>query len=712
MNKNRLIVPLLVGVLSSSVLQAQVLGKDSTTYQLQQVEIQASRLPEVKTNAAASVTVIDGKQIQQMSQIVPDMSHLLGLLTPSLALSSNTTSSRSQTLRGRSVLVLIDGIPQSTPLRATDREMRTIDPSAVERVEVIKGSNAIYGNGAIGGIINIVTKANKTAKPFGGYTALAGTTYNFFAKPGANGYRLNQQVYGRVGQLSYLLDAVLSHSPTAVDGAGQYISPRYGLGDTRTLNGLAKLSYDIDARNKVELMYNYYRSLQSTDLVPQGGKYLERPTIGIKGERHPEAVSEGTRYNHNAYLKFSSRGIFPHTNLEASLFASSIYTIFDFREANPKSPRWEERSGQSSVKDAKLGLRTQLVTKLRLSPHIYTNILYGYDFLRNTTSQALVDGRYWVPELTSYNNAPFVQTKTTLFEHLHLKLGARYDLIAIDVPDYKVLRNKLSDPEVAVKAGRLQYQNFSFNAGLAYNKYKVFQPFVAYSQGFSIFDLGRTLRATKTPDVLSTISVEPVRTDNYEFGFYSELAKRVQLSASTFYTYSHLGSDLKIENGFWVVNRVPQQVYGVELSADAQVLYNLSVGASYVWLEGRTKEQGKDWDGYMSNLSIPAPKFSLHLSYQPTKRSYLSLQYVHTGERKRFSPNAKGLYNEGEGIVQSINVFNLNAGLNLNKLSLNLGIENLLNNSYYTPASMLMARDAEYARANGRYVTLTATYKY
>ena len=66
---------------------------------LQEVTISTTRIPELKSNAAATVTIIDNKQIEAMSKIAPDMSHLLGLLTPGMALSSNTTSSRAQSLR-------------------------------------------------------------------------------------------------------------------------------------------------------------------------------------------------------------------------------------------------------------------------------------------------------------------------------------------------------------------------------------------------------------------------------------------------------------------------------------------------------------------------------------------------------------------------------------------------------------------------------------
>ena len=684
--------------------------KDSTLH-LEEVTISTTRMPEIKQNAAATVTIIDQKQIAEMSKSAPDITHLLGMLTPGMALSSNTTSSRAQSLRGRSALILIDGIPQSTPLRSTDRDIRTIDIAAIDHIEVVKGSTALYGNGAIGGLINIITKKNTTNKAVAGETTLSGSTYNLFRHGKGQGYRINQQVYGRVGQFDYLVNGAFGRTGSAIDGDGKFISPRYGLGDTYTTNVLVNLGYSLSPKNRIELMYNYYRSLQDTKLIPFGGKYLQSPSIGIIGSKDPQAVDEGTRYNHNAYLKFTSKDIFKHTDLEASVYGSGIYTIFDFRKADPAKPRWEETSGQSAVKDRKFGFRTQFNTRLIFSENAFARLAYGYDYLYNKTSQPLVDGRYWVPWLTSSNHAPFIQVKTTLWEHLNLKLGGRYDFINVNVPDYDVLRNKLSDPQVQVKGGKLKYNNMSFNVGLSYNRYRAFQPFVAYSQGFSIFDLGRTLRAAKA-DVLSKISTEPVKTNNYEVGVYSDINHWLQLNGSVFYTYSKLGSDLKIENGFWVVNRTPQKVYGVELSADAQILRNLKAGANFSWFEGKLKSATGDWDTYMSNISIPAAKLAMYVNYAPVKNTYLQLQYMHTGKRDRFTPNASGVYNEGEGIVNRINLLNLTAGVKMKVCDLSLAVSNLLNYTYYTPASMMMARNAEYAHADGRKITLTAVFKY
>ena len=709
----KLILPIMVLCATMSMAQNDPLDSKKDTISLEEVVITANRIKEKKTDAVANVTIIDQKKLQQFIKIAPDMSHLIGMIEPAMSLSTNTTNNRYQNLRGRSILVLIDGIPQSTPLRATDRDIRSIDPAAVERIEIVKGATSIYGNGAIGGIMNIVTKKSPKNVIFGGQTTIGASARDSFKENRGFGYRFNQQFYGNYKGFSYLVDAAMNQTGSAIDGTGEYISPRYGLGDVRTYNGLVKLGYQFDDDNKVEAMYNFYQSLQNTPLVASGGKYLERPRIGVYDTKDPAAQDEGMRYNHNAYIKFNSNNIFKRTDLELSAFTQHQYAIFDYRKHNARSPRWESSSGQATVKGEKYGIRTQLTSKFLFSENVFTQLLYGADVLIDKTSQPLVDGRYWMPELTSYNSAPFLQTKTTFFQYYVLKAGLRYDYIDVSVPNYEVLRLRNTDPRVYVKGGDLTYNNLSPNIGIAYNQFKYFQPFISYSQGFSIFDLGRTLRAAKA-DVLSKINTEPVKTENYEAGAYAELSKYVHLSGSYFYTYSKLGSDLKSVSGFWVVDRTPQKVYGFEVNADIFPTKWLTLGGSFISFEGKKKStEDGDWDGYMSGTSIPAPKATAYIRVTPTEYSYLQVNYLHTGSRDRFSPDNRGVYTEGEGIVYPIDLFSLSAGYTFNKsFSFALGIENLTDKVYYTPASMLVARDAEYARGNGRYFNLSLTYRY
>ena len=232
----------------------------------------------------------------------------------------------------------------------------------------------------------------------------------------------------------------------------------------------------------------------------------------------------------------------------------------------------------------------------------------------------------------------------------------------------------------------------------------------------------RTLRAAKA-DVLSKIETDPVRTHNYEVGFYSPLEElfgsgtRLDLQGAVYYTYAALGSDLKSQNGFWVVDRSPQRVYGVELSAEATLSPRLSLGASFAALEGRKQLPDGSWRGYMSGQSIPPLKVTAHVSYRPLKDLTLRLFALHTGSRDRFAPTtnpATGVsqYEEGEGPVKPITLLSLQGNYRLGAFTLGLGVENLLNTSYYPIQSQLVARDAEYTQGNGRMITLSLGYRF
>lgn len=105
------------------------------------------------------------RQVVTMSGYMPDevigkKTNMMnsGMTNPSVYEDIWSTLDRGETFRGRSALILVDGIPQSNPLRPTGREIHTIDFSMIERIEVIHGANATNGLGATGGVINLITR--------------------------------------------------------------------------------------------------------------------------------------------------------------------------------------------------------------------------------------------------------------------------------------------------------------------------------------------------------------------------------------------------------------------------------------------------------------------------------------------------------------------------------------------------------------------------
>lgn len=673
---------------------------------LKEVIVSASRRAESLAQTPSSVTILTAKDINTQSTISPNLANILAYSVPGLGASTNQTGNSGQTLRGRNVLVLIDGIPQSTPLRAGGRDIRSIDPSVIERVEVIKGATAIYGNGAEGGLINYITKKAPAGQKFGGYSqvGLTGNTRG----DSTIGYRVVQQFYGKTGKFDYVASGMYEKTGVFRDAKGAVISPDYGLGETKTYNGFAKIGYDLSPKQRLELMYNYFSSRQHSDYVVKSGVYGKEPAIGVYGTRL--GADEGTRYNHNSNLQYTNKEIFGNTDLTANVYFQDFYTIY----SNVTS---FYGGGQSAIKSMKKGARASLNTPLKISPEVLTQLNYGIDLMNDKTSQSLVDGRVWVPNMNMVNFAPYLQTSTNLFRDLTIKAGLRVENINIDVDDFNTLATGANGAgSIAVKGGTLNYNALVFNAGARYSAWKIFNPFVSYAQSFSVFELGRVLRAAKS-NTLSQLETKPIIVNNYEAGFSSTLGK-LKLSAAYYYSTSKLGANLLEVNGVYISQRIPERVWGYEVQVDYPVLEQLMIGGNYAQVEGKGDVDGDGnfngpSDVYLNTTRIPPSKTTIYLKYSGIKNLSLDLNWMRIGNRDRFKPNAAGKYLIGEAPVKAYNLFNLASSYQASKaIRVNLGVENVLNTAYYPSISQFYGNDAIYTRGNGRRFNLSVGYAF
>ena len=113
------------------------------TTDLSRIEVSEStlRMPRSQGALPTTITVIDHEDLSRQMAITPDLGDAIGALVPSYAPSTQKLSVRGQTLRGRNPLYMIDGVPQSSPLRNGSRDGYTIDPAMIERIEIVEGSN-------------------------------------------------------------------------------------------------------------------------------------------------------------------------------------------------------------------------------------------------------------------------------------------------------------------------------------------------------------------------------------------------------------------------------------------------------------------------------------------------------------------------------------------------------------------------------------------
>lgn len=676
---------------------------------LNEVIVTSRRRDERKENLTASIAQISPQTIQELQTVSNNPADILAVSVPGLATSSGTSSNWGQSLRGRQVLVLVDGVPQSTPLRNGSMDIRVIDPYAIERIEVIKGATSIYGNGAAGGIINYITKSNTGAKKFSSKTELA-STGSIVNSAGSLGGRAYQSFYGRAGKFDYVVSGSYEQTGHMKDADGDIMGAVYSLSSNQVYNGFAKAGYNFSDKQRLQFSYNYFGSREQGNLQEVLGSIREgRKTISVPGE--VIGSSPGTRWNHTGLLRYSHDELFANHSLNVSAYLQDISTVFFY------SPQFEG-GGQSTISSRKKGLRLDLSAPFALGNSLQGSVAYGVDLLQDVTSQPLLDGRTWVPEMNLNSTAPFLQVQATILNDLVYNGGVRFENMNIGVEDYTTLKpynnqTKTFGNSIDVKGGNIGYNNLVFNSGLKYNRFQLFKPYVNFSQGFSVADLGLVLRAARVTDIAS-IQTEAVIVNNYEAGFASE-TNMFRFEAAAYVSKSDLGSSFQEINGFFTTVRSPEQVHGFELAADAYATKDLTVGATYTYVEGKRDGDNNGRfddaeDTYLGGERIAPPKYTAYVKYKPLQQLNFRLDYIGSGARNRFEKAANGLYKTYEGQVTPYNLFNISASYRMSpSTTLKAGVENLFNADYFPTRAQWLMFDQYYSKGKGTSFTLGLT---
>jgi len=677
--------------------------KSAADTELQEVVISATRQLESLDEVPSSVTILSKKQLQQQLSISSNLSDILGATVAGLGFTTNRAQNLGQTLRGRRVLVMIDGIPQSTPLRDGAKDIRSLDPTVLERVEVIKGATAIYGNGADGGLINYITKKPNLDKAISGSTEV-GSAFSLIKPAETAGFFISQLFTGKVKKLDYVVSGRYEETGLYRDAKGRVLSPEYGMNDLRNWNAFAKIGYDLNPNNRLEVMYNYFKSTQDTDYIAQAGIYgnSDAPTIGVKGER--PGKPEGTPYNHNASLSYTGEHIIGNTDINATFYFQDYLTLINYSN-------FFENDGQPATQSKKLGFRLNLNSPYQLNSLISGNVTYGLDLLSDITDTHLTDDRLVIPEMKMGNLAPYFQLKNMFGPNLVLKTGLRLENVNIEVPDYTTIgiRNFVNGTYVgggiAVKGGDLDFNALMFNAGLRYTKWSVFKPFVSFSQSFSVADLGLVLRAAKENTVSNT-SIKAVKANNYEFGFSGAVAK-LSYEGAVYYSTSKLGASYVYIDGNPQIARSPEKIYGFELSAKYRLHSKIDVGANYSFTEG--KREIADQKVYLGGDRINPPKIVAFTVFRPLEAWSIFAQMTSTTGRDRFEPT-NGAYTYGTGPIKSFTTFNLSSSYTFKeKSTIRFGVENLFNKDYYTVISQWQSNNMNYVKGNGTRLNISFT---
>jgi iron complex outermembrane receptor protein len=145
--------------------------RDIPRFMMDEIVVTASRDFEQIVNIPANVTVITADDIEKsISCTLTDLLAAEGGLVQRGFFGNDKKSGVD--IRGMgetsvsSVLVMVDGV-RINPADMAGPDLSTLALDQVERIEIVRGSGSVlYGNGAVGGVINIITKS-EGGKPGG-----------------------------------------------------------------------------------------------------------------------------------------------------------------------------------------------------------------------------------------------------------------------------------------------------------------------------------------------------------------------------------------------------------------------------------------------------------------------------------------------------------------------------------------------------------------
>ncbi|HEY9553339.1 TonB-dependent receptor [Allosphingosinicella sp.] len=693
--------------LTPSAARAQIGPEDQGRPHDDSIIVTATRGEKPLNAIPALVTIIDEEEIEQQRLIATDTSSLLANLVPSFSPSRQKLSSFGESFRGRDPLYLIDGVPQSNPLRNGSRDGYTIDLIAIERVEVINGANAIQGLGATGGIVNFVTKKPDRSGNWTFGVDAAVTAADDFNDEGFE-HRAGAYASKRFGDFDFLGSASYHKRGLFSDGEGRSIgvdATQGDLADSTQTNFFGKFGWEPTAVQRLQFTINKFDLKGDGDWssVP-GDRDAGIPVTSRRGapEGEPalnDVLTMSLDYTHRDLLGGTFTSQLYRQDFKAT-YGGDRFAIFQDPAIAPVGTLFD----QSQNRSEKLGVRfTQRYTDIGGSD---ADIIGGVDYLEDTTSQALIHtGRFWVPETTYENIAPFLQLDLPVTDRLTFAGGARWENATLKVGDYNSIAGNRSDlVETPVIGGSPSFDELLLNGSTIYEFLDGVSAYASYSQGYTVPDVGRVLRAVRVPNtsVDDLLTLSPVIADNYEAGL---TVRQDFLTAQLAYfiSKSDQGSRLVADaDGIFSVVRQKTRIEGLEATLEVTLGSGFSAGGNLSMLKGEvdSDDDGR-LDADLDAINIGPNRLNLYAGWSGDALS-LRLQSATLFDRN--FEDAAGL---NAANFDGYTLFDLYAGYETGFGTLSFAVQNLADAQYITYYGQAGSTlDEDFFAGRGRTFTL------
>ncbi len=469
--------------------------------------VSASRTNHSITDMAQTTWVIEQADIEQQVQGGKELKEVLAQLIPGMDVSSQGRTNYGMNMRGRSMMVMVDGVRLNSS-RSDSRQLDSIDPFNISRIEVISGATSLYGGGSTGGLINIVTKKGQPETEVEFQTGV---------KSGFNSHNDNDEniaaaVSGGNDNASGRLSVAYQRFGGWYDGKGNEVNidnTQTGLQYSDRLDVMGTGTLNIDDHQQLQLTTQYYKS----ESDGKHGLYL--------GENFSAVTGSGNAYNKNNLDSDRIPGTERHLiNLQYSntdFWGQDLLAQIYYRDENLTYYPFPTLSGgrvtsigasqqKTDFYGGKLTLNSKPLDALTLTWGVdaehetFDANQQFFDLNKAAASGGMkLDNAYNVGRYPGYsitNLAPFLQSSYD-FSAITLSGGVRYQYTENKVDDFigyaqqQGIATGRATSADAVPGGKTDYNNLLFNAGILGHLTERQQLWFNFSQGFEIPDLAK-----------------------------------------------------------------------------------------------------------------------------------------------------------------------------------------------------------------------------
>ena len=501
--------------LSLPLISAQA----AESYKAQDVVVTASRVEQQLADVNMSVSVITSEDIAELSG-AKTIADLLESKVPGIQVKNDGGQGIDRIkIRGEDAfrtLVMIDG-QRISEQKSMSGVPLLIDPSQVERIEVIRGpASVLYGSDAIGGAINIITKK-------GGEDAF-GATVSAGLDTASSGKELSGSIYGAANGWKYRFGGAIRNADNIDTPVGEMPHTEFS---SKAAN--AFLSYDIDPNKTIGL------SLSHFDLDFMSGAISYEPEdffVDVPEWQRTRGSIFGEFKNlteNLARLRIDASYEKNHKLMENFVQQKGIYTPFGTTSMLMDNFADNDlyTTSVSIQSDWIVGDNHYLITGYEFS---YDDLEAGSQTFGHTPSMSFMPGVGPVMGTAPYEKAQnfngsqtrhslFASMESTVLNDLVFNYGVRYTWVDSDM-DINTTHSLNTDFEVGKTSYDTSDGKAIFNFGATYKGFNNLSLRANWSQGYRTPLLQELFIDTSMGGELTYANpdLKPETSDNFEIG--------------------------------------------------------------------------------------------------------------------------------------------------------------------------------------------------